>query len=748
MTTIKNKKDFIEHFNFKVVQTNNKKPIITDWRNKARYNPNINSKSYACLAGGTPYQDGFIVVIDLDNHENKQELSGIEYWDEAKLPIDTFTVKTPNNGKHLYFKASREQLNEIESSGSGSSITQQIEMFWNDKHLVMGAFSEIDKGVYEIEKVLEVAPLPERVVSLYKETNIKEINKSIISGNYLNEWERKVLLRELKKLDLDGEFEDYDDWLVLMFALKNTGFSIEEAEKVSWDTPEAKKKIASLWSEKQYIGNEVGLGSIIHRWVPKYTDKDWLFEQIEEAVIDYVKERYSHLLKIKIGKNIGIIDLNGVNKTIVRDYKNTFPIYQSKENRIKYPFYKNGVKGISWRDVNGFDIWWREADVIEGKKTIPNTPIGIVEVNGYRYFNDWEESLVKNGDGTPDVFKQHLLETVCDGNEISYNFLLHWIYDLLANPLHRNNIAVAITGNQGTGKSIVFEILSLCFHPKYVGRIETTEDIMNSFDAGWKNSILVGVEEACFAGERKKGIWGKLKGLITSPTTSIERKGIDKETLDNKLHFLITSNSPHIVPREKNDRRYLVLKTNDNHRNDTEYFKGMYENMKSGGAYKLLQEAREHAQEALEFNFVNIPQTEIGVDNMRFSSDFVLQWLIERIENFEGESDTFFHTLHNGDIAFRTKDISVFMRDDGLITNPYSSVSMGKHITAYLGRKPRSLKVKGKSSQGFRFSSIEELKQSINEINFSGENVFIETEQEEIELIDEFSELKEKVKVG
>ena len=748
MEKIESRKEFIEHFGFKVVPCGRDKKPYGKWSD-ATINPNIETDCYACFAGGTSYKDGVIVVIDLDNHSKTQAETGRDFWDRQLIDDDTFTVSTPSGGEHLYFLATDEQISKMkEIALTGTRIAEQVEIFWNGKHLNNGAFSITDSGEYKIKKNIDIAPLPERVIDLFQKSN-KSNKISIPSGkktNSIEEIERKVILDELTKLSDEGSFGDYDTWIELMLAMRNSGFSIEDAVMVSWDNAETRLKIESLWKEQRNeIENEIGLGSIIYRWVPRFTDKQWRAEKLEEATIKQTLKRFSFLMKIKLGASTGIMDLSGANKILVKDYKNTLACYQSKEYRIKYPKYEERKQEIIWKEMDGFDVWWKESPPLEGLKTFPYKPMGEIEEEGYRWFNDWEEAPVREGEGTPQLFYEHLLENVCDGNEDVFNYVKHWIWDLIANPQHKNNIAIAISGKQGCGKSSVFKALQKCFHSKYTATIDNTEQLINRFDADWKSCALVAVEEACFAGDRKSGVWGKMKSLITDDETSIERKNYDRYKTASMLHFIITGNDAHIVPKERGDRRYLVLECNDNRLQDVDFFSRMFEEMEKGGAKKLIDEAQEHAEEARRFPFHKIPITTIGVQNIRDSADFILQWLIEQIENYAGDDDSIFIRLSNEDIAIRTKDIVSKMREDGN-RNKFGSIALGRKLKEYFGIEPKQLKIDGKNHNGFRFSSFDEMKQRIRDNYFRGENPFsdkpIEAEEVETE-IGEFLSLLE-----
>jgi hypothetical protein len=171
----------------------------------------------------------------------------------------------------------------------------------------------------------------------------------------------------------------------------------------------------------------------------------------------------------------------------------------------------------------------------------------------------------------------------------------------------------------------------------------------------------------------------------------------------------------------------------------------LFDEMENGGAKKLIEEAQKHAEEARRFPFHKIPITTIGIQNVRESADFLLQWLMEQIENYAGDDDSIFIRLSNGDMAIKTRDVASQMREDGN-TNKFSGITMGRKLKAYFGMEPKQIKIDGKNHNGYRFSGFDEMKQRIRENYFGGENPFndkpLDGEEVETELGDVLSQLE------
>ncbi|MCQ2411621.1 MAG: bifunctional DNA primase/polymerase [Sphaerochaetaceae bacterium] len=724
-----NQKEYLEKFNFRVFPCveNGKKPCVKDWLNTARINPNIRG-NYGVLASGTPYREGTVVVIDLDNHKGDVE-SGVDFWYRGTPVFNTFKVETPSGGQHLYFVASDEQLERIRKIG-GYKLHDQIDFFWQQNHYIMGVGSTINGKAYSIIDDSEPSLLPEFVFSLLEKHSTKrridfQREESIFPQTKLNKYEKELLLREAEGSEA---LEDYDSWISLMAAFKNSGFDVEDFKRISWQDPKTQMEIEYKWNGLHDCVNSASFGSIVYRIAPYWNRLELRYDKVEDIAIEEAVGMFPHLHKILIGGSVCIIDESSQDKGQPKDYKNALACYQSKQYRIMYPSLNKRSRCIDLIPTDAFPIWWRNAPILQGKICDPSRPFGMVFSNGVQSFNDYESATPRSGEGTTELFWSHIRENVCNGDEECFTYFQHWVWDLIANPLHRNGVAIAISGNQGCGKSIIGNILSICLHPKYVATINNSGQLLDKFDASYKNSILCMLEESTFAGDRKNGIWSKMKDLITSREATIERKGIDTERIQNKLHFLITSNDDYIVPKQQGDRRYFVLHCNDNHRCDFEYFSEMMRQMENGGAYKLMEEAMSHKDEAKSFNYLAIPETEIGTENVLESAPLLMRVLVSKIDEYDpenGTDDMPFWDLKGEILVNSTKLLEILPRKDEYLTPR----KVGKLLSEWFGKESESRRIpalpKDKVVKCFVFCSVDELKRYITEHYFHGLNPFV-----------------------
>ena len=562
---------------------------------------------------------------------------------------------------------------------------------------------------------------------------LKDEGTSEIKAPKLGIYEKELILRMAQDHEC---LQDYNDWIAMMAAFKHSGFSVEDFKRISWQDPKTQKDIDYKWDGVDRL--DVSFGSIVYKIAPQWTNLSWRFEKVEDVAIDMVIKWFSHLHKVLVGKDVCVIDESTKDKGVLRDRKNTFDCYRGKEYKVWFP---SGIdrekKEITYKKMNGFQIWFDNAPICQGVVCNPDKPFGEIEQDGELVFNDWEEAEpTPLGKGTTELFWQHIKENVCDGNEECFNYFQMWIYDLLANPLHRNGIAIAVSGDCGSGKTIIGNILSLCLNKKYVATINNSAALQERFNSSWKNAILVMLEEATFAGDRKSGVWNRMKDEISSSFTTCERKGIDVQQIQNKIHFLITGNDEFIVPKQFSDRRYFVLRCNNNRRCDRKYFGSLMWNMENGGAYRLLQEAKEHRKEAMDFDYMNMPKTEIGAENMVESAPPLLRYLISCIEEYIPDTQYEWGAFWDdkGEIIINASSLldnykEMINSKDSLLTER----KVGRWIRQWTGKESIQKKVMDEYSipnernvKCFVFGSLNELKSSVSEHYFGGMNPFTE----------------------
>lgn len=233
---------FIKDCN-KVTCIKDKKYPIGKWNVKNGTVKDIDMNKYNC--GIVCGANNNLFILDIDEKDDGI-LKFKEYLKDNKL--NTFTVKTPNNGKHYYFKLAHknkeldlliktELKSTLKVGGVGIDLfSYPMEQNKQEKY-IMSPYSSFNGKEYKISKNIEPVELPESLIEWLielKQTNKKEI---IISDKLLKKAEKqnKICIevsqynyqisdKELEKI-FDTINKDYIEkrfqWLIFTAICKN-----------------------------------------------------------------------------------------------------------------------------------------------------------------------------------------------------------------------------------------------------------------------------------------------------------------------------------------------------------------------------------------------------------------------------------------------------------------------------------------------------------------------------------------------
>ncbi len=218
----------------------------------------------------------------------------MDYWKEQGLPTDTITVKTPRDGLHLYFLATADQLRKLEENCSHNFDNCAIDLFYSNRYYVCTPETVVNGKEYTITNWVEPAPFSDRVIDLYlleKERKrgrnleiVKEPMEKQQKEVCLNIYEKELILRTLE--EEPGLIENYEDWLSMMAAFKNSGFDVDGFKRISWEDEKTQRGIEYKWNTLSPRQNEATFGSIIYRVVPQWNDLEWRFDKVEDIAIE------------------------------------------------------------------------------------------------------------------------------------------------------------------------------------------------------------------------------------------------------------------------------------------------------------------------------------------------------------------------------------------------------------------------------------------------------------------------------
>jgi len=295
-------------------------------------------------------------------------------------------------------------------------------------------------------------------------------------------------------------------------------------------------------------------------------------------------------------------------------------------------------------DLAAFHAWC-DGKVQVGVNTRTGDP---VEVKKSRVWMEWEGKLKylgfqlsTNGHVTPGYYnlwrgfsrepkrggwphlRRHLLEVICGGSPEIFHYLMCWLADLVQSPDRPAQVAVAMRGGQGTGKSVVGDSLVRLFGPHGV-TLNAPRQLVGHFNAHLRDKVLVFADEAYWAGDRSA--LGTLKRIITERTIVIEQKGQDAYTTANVMHLLLASNEEWVVPAGVDERRFLVVDVDSRHRGDRAYFDRLFDEVDGDGLAAMLYDLLEWH---IDINLRDVPQTTALHEQKLLTAGSLARWWFE-----------------------------------------------------------------------------------------------------------------------
>jgi hypothetical protein len=241
------------------------------------------------------------------------------------------------------------------------------------------------------------------------------------------------------------------------------------------------------------------------------------------------------------------------------------------------------------------------------------------------HFNLWRGFAVEPREGDWGLMRAHILDNVCRGNQQCYDWLLDWLAALFQNPADKTGTHVVLTGEEGTGKSIVGKWIAKAFGP-HAMTIGSGDRLVGRFNAHFETLLFALAEEVFWAGD--KAAEGVLKTLATSEMLSYERKGFESHDGKNYTRLWITSNEPWAVPAWSGGRRWMALEVGNAHARDTAYFAAIEQQMRNGGLAAMLDEL---LNRKITADLRNAPETQGLIDQRIASADTKQMWLRELI---------------------------------------------------------------------------------------------------------------------
>jgi hypothetical protein len=229
----------------------------------------------------------------------------------------------------------------------------------------------------------------------------------------------------------------------------------------------------------------------------------------------------------------------------------------------------------------------KEATNAKGEKSKKRVPIGKhwIEAEKRRTYNNmvflpeqepprgslnlWQGFPLLAKQGNCDLYKEHMLDNVCDRSVPAYTWLWNWMAHAVQKPWELPKTAFCLEGLQGTGKTFWVGYFGRIFGSHFV-TITSMQHISGRFNTHRREAIVLNANEATWGGDKQSE--GNLKALITDERVVIEEKYQPLLELHNYCRLIVTTNSDFAVPMDMDDRRFLVRRIAARHKEDRGYF--------------------------------------------------------------------------------------------------------------------------------------------------------------------------------
>lgn len=300
-------------------------------------------------------------------------------------------------------------------------------------------------------------------------------------------------------------------------------------------------------------------------------------------------------------------------------------------------------------DPNGRLVPKTHADIFlahENRRTYPSG-MGLFPNKPKRYmgyYNMWQGFTATPSPGNWDLFKSHIKNIICAGDEDLFDWVMDWMADLYQDPANPKGCALVMHGIEGCGKGTFAQYLGEAFGTHFKHLLDE-EHLIGRFNAHLADAIFVFADEITYGGNKKTA--GKLKGMVTEKYLVSERKGVDAVQFHNCTHLVVSSNEDWFIPAGPDSRRWLVLEVASYRANDKKYFQAINEQMTNGGLEAMMHELMNRK---ITNDLRKAPVTKaLKYQRGRYASaDPVLSWIssqmmmggikIRDIDDIEGQS--------------------------------------------------------------------------------------------------------------
>lgn len=190
----------------------------------------------------------------------------------------------------------------------------------------------------------------------------------------------------------------------------------------------------------------------------------------------------------------------------------------------------------------------------------PELPPGhVVELGLTKLINSYVpyDCPMAKGDAGP--FFDFLARILPDAND--RKILLSYMASMAQNPGAKFQWWPVIQGTKGNGKTLLIRVMTHIVGEQYTHLPNSAALARDGLKfTGWiDRNLFIGLEEVAYSNKRE--FLDELKVLVTNDRMSIEKKGKDELTGDNRVNGMVCMNARDGVPIDDEERRWAIFYT-------------------------------------------------------------------------------------------------------------------------------------------------------------------------------------------
>lgn len=650
---------------FPLVPGTKNKPLIKGYRGGGSNTP----KQVEAWAGRWPgcnwavdLVSSNIQPLDVDvKSESKPDKVGDETLAALEMlyePLpETFEVRSPSGGKHLYFRG--RNVFALGKGGFGEDI--------DSPQYLVAPGSRTETGTYDVVSLTdEIAQAP---AWFYGDDLLGQAEK--LKANKIAD----VSDAAVDELDKDGDIAWVKDMLANDAEIAVAG---KNGNNQTW-------KIAA-----QVRGRAISQDLCLELMLDYYNDRcdpPWTAEELAKIVAN----AYNYSMNEKVGAktataefvendkaeiDVASIPTMGDPKIIAAEAAERRSLRQRAERvatednggtpppvnqKVRKPTLINVLD--EWAYVAGIDqfvsttdsnkIWKRtsfdsyfrsinpkvklsdellkrtDAKAIRKFERLGYLPGSGISIDGGKTLNLYRKSDVTPTSGDTKFWDEHLAFLFPDAEQRDH--LLNWLAWFYQNLSQKPKHALLIQGHeQGTGKSFIVDMLGAIIGQHNVSQV-SQNDLASNFNGYAMRCKLIAIEE--LRALDKGSVKAALHDIITQDIISINEKNLPKIEMRNCFGIVCMTNDDAAINLDVADRRYLVLRTEAAPR-DPEYYSELYGKLNDPAAVAAVAYALQ-TRDVGDYNGASrAPQTEAKKAMIETSLSDLERWMKENGHQF------------------------------------------------------------------------------------------------------------------